>query len=100
MTLAEFRLTLAGAVPPDALAGPLAALWWAKKNDWDKAHAIVMDDNGADAAWVHAYLHRVEGDLPNARYWYRQAKRPEARGGLEAEWDSMVTTLLVNNGGD
>ena len=57
-----------------------------------------MDDDGADAAWVHAYLHRVEGDLPNARYWYRQAKRPEARGALEAEWEAMVTALLVNNG--
>jgi hypothetical protein len=68
MTLDDFTSTLADTAPPGALARPLAALWWAKKNDWDKAHAIVMDDEGADAAWVHAWLHRVEGDLPNARY--------------------------------
>ena len=94
MTFDEFTSTLAGNAPPAALASPLAALWWAKKNDWDKAHAIVMDEESPAAAWVHAYLHRVEGDLPNARYWYRQAKRPEAKGALEAEWADMVTALL------
>ena len=56
-----------------------------------------MDEESADAAWVHAYLHRVEGDLPNARYWYAQAKRDTASGTLEAEWASICSDLLVNN---
>jgi hypothetical protein len=73
---------------------PLRALWFAAKGDWDKAHALVMDATGADAAWVHAYLHRVEGDLDNARYWYRQARRPGASGALETEWDAIVAALL------
>ena len=60
---------------PDA---PLAALWWAAKGEWDKAHEIVQDEDDADAAWVHAYLHRVEGDLGNAGYWYRRAGKSES----------------------
>ena len=75
MTLAEFKRSLSKPKPPAELAPALAALWWAGKDDWDKAHKIVMDDEGADCAWVHAYLHRVEGDLPNARYWYAQARQ-------------------------
>jgi hypothetical protein len=98
MTLAEFKRTLSKSKPPAGLAPALAALWWAGKDDWDKAHKIVMDDDGAEAAWVHAYLHRVEGDLPNARYWYGQAKREAATGTLEAEWAAISADLLVNNG--
>jgi len=80
--------------PPGGLAAPLTALWWAAKGDWDKAHAIVMNEDGRDAAWVHAYLHRVEGDLGNARYWYRAAGRPAATAALDSEWDDMVAALL------
>jgi hypothetical protein len=72
----------------------LAALWWAGKGDWNKAHEIAQDDNGADAAWVHAYLHRVEGDLGNAGYWYRQAGQPVTTGSLETEWERIATALL------
>ena len=53
--------------PPAGLPPTVQALWWAAKGDWDKAHKIVQDDESREAAWVHAYLHRVEGDLPNAR---------------------------------
>ena len=60
---------------------PLAALWWAAKGNWDEAHKIVQDEETADAAWVHAYLHRVEGDLGNAGYWYRRAGTSRSRGG-------------------
>ena len=68
-------------------------LWWAAKGDWDQAHKIVHGRRRArDAAWVHAYLHRVEGDLPNAGYWYRTAGKPVATGALEAEWDAIVRT--------
>jgi hypothetical protein len=73
MTLAEFQRTLSQPTPPAGLAPAVAALWWAAKDDWDKAHKLVMDEDGKDCAWVHAYLHRVEGDTTNAGYWYRQA---------------------------
>jgi len=94
MTLAEFQRSLAAKTPPRDLAAPLKALWWAGKGDWDKAHKIVMDEDGRDAAWVHAYLHRVEGDAGNAAYWYGQAKRPVASGALDAERTAIVTALL------
>jgi hypothetical protein len=97
MTPADFKSSVAGDKPPTDLTPPLEALWWAAKGDWEKAHKIVMDQETADAAWVHAYLHRVEGDLPNARYWYAQAKRDTANGALEAEWAAISAELLVNN---
>ena len=95
MTLAEFRDALAEPKPPAGLAAPLEALWYAARGDWDRAHRIVMDAKGRDAAWVHAYLHRKEGDLDNARYWYRKAHRPEATGTLEAEWEAIAADLLA-----
>lgn len=61
MTPDAYRLSLSQPAPPGALRAPLAALWWAKKGDWDKAHKLVQDKAGAEAGWVHAYLHRVEG---------------------------------------
>ena len=91
MTLAEFKRTLTGDTVPAGLSATLAALWWASKGEWDKAHALVMDDPSREAAWVHAHLHRVEGDLDNAGYWYRQARRAVATGPLVAECDSMVS---------
>jgi len=95
VTLAEFTSSVSKAAPPENLAPPLAALWWAANGDWDTAHKLVQDDAGRDAAWVHAYLHRVEGDLPNARYWYRAARKPEAAGALEAEWAAITAALLT-----
>jgi hypothetical protein len=94
MTLAEFKRAVAQPNPPTGLAPPLAALWWAAKGDWDKAHGIVMKQESREAAWVHAYLHRVEGDLDNAGYWYRRARRPAASEPLEAEWDAIATALI------
>ena len=94
MDLAEFKRAAEKPKPPAWLAPPLAALWWAAKGDWDKAHRIVMGESGRDAAWVHAYLHRVEGDRNNAGYWYRQARRPAASGTHEAEWDAIAAALL------
>jgi hypothetical protein len=94
VSTADFRASLSGAAPAATLAPPLAALWWAAKGDWDAAHRIVQDENTSDAAWVHAYLHRVEGDLGNAGYWYRQAGRPVAKDSLEAEWERIASALL------
>jgi hypothetical protein len=98
MTLDEFRGALAKPRPPSGLAAPLEALWHDGKGDWDRAHHVVMDASGADAAWVHAYLHRKEGDLDNARYWYRRAKRPEAAGALADEWAAIAARLLDSAG--
>jgi hypothetical protein len=91
---ADFRASLSGAAPAPDLVAPLAGLWWAAKGNWDQAHKIVQDESSADSAWVHAYLHRVEGDLGNAGYWYRQAGRPVAADSLESEWERMVAALL------
>ena len=95
MTPHEYSQSISQPKPPRALSVPLAALWWAKKGDWDQAHKLVQDDAGADAAWVHTYLHRVEGDLGNAGYWYRQAQKPPARGDIDAEWAAIVAALLA-----
>ena len=92
--MADLKASLANAGPDAALSPPLAALWWAAKGNWDQAHKIVMNDSGKDAAWVHAYLHRVEGDLGNAGYWYRQAGQPVATDSLQAEWERIAATLL------
>jgi hypothetical protein len=92
--MADFKASLSGAAPAPGLDAPLAGLWWAAKGNWDQAHKIVQDEDTADAAWVHAYLHRVEGDLGNAGYWYRRAHKPAASGSLESEWEEIVATLL------
>ena len=94
LDLDAFKETLSDKVSPRAIAPPLSALWWAKKGDRDKAHTLVMDEAGAEAAWVHAYLHRMEGDVGNAAYWYAKARRQPATGSLDAEWDVMVAALL------
>ncbi len=92
--MAAYIASLDGAAPAPDLSAPLAALWWAAKGDWDQAHKIVQDESGREAAWVHAYLHRVEGDLGNAGYWYRQAGQPVATDSLQAEWERIAATLL------
>ena len=92
--MADFKASLSDAARPPKLSPPLTALWWAAKGKWDDAHKIVMHEETAEAAWVHAYLHRVEGDLPNAGYWYRTAGKPAAAGALEAEWDAITAALL------
>jgi hypothetical protein len=94
MTIADFKSSLSGAAPAPGVSAPLAALWWAAKGDWTRAHEIVQDEEGVDAAWVHAYLHRIEGDLGNAGYWYRRAGKPVATGPVEAESDKVVSALL------
>ena len=91
---ADFRASLSDTAPAPGLEPALAGLWWVAKGQWDQAHKIVQDQSTAEAAWVHAYLHRVEGDLGNAGYWYRQAGQPVAKDSLEAEWARIVSALL------
>jgi hypothetical protein len=92
--MADFRATLADAAPAPGLEPPLAALWWAAKGDWDRAHKIVQDEGDANSAWVHAYLHRVEGDAGNAGYWYGRAGKPPCKADLDDEWAEIATALL------
>jgi hypothetical protein len=94
MKIDQFRASLPNPEPPTGLLAPLAALWWAAKGEWDRAHALVMDEPSREAAWVHAYLHRVEGDTVNAGYWYRQAGRAPAVVSLETEWTDIAQALL------
>jgi hypothetical protein len=97
VTIADFRASLSGPAPAPSVSAPLAGLWWAAKGDWDKAHKIVQDESTREAAWVHAYLHRVEGDLGNASYWYRQAGQPVAKDTLEVEWERIVSALIEDD---
>jgi len=94
MSPSAFKRSLANKRPPPRLSAALRALWWAGNDSWDKAHDIVMNAGGADCAWVHAYLHRLEGDRDNARYWYRQADREPLTGDLAAEWTTIAAALL------
>jgi hypothetical protein len=93
--MADFKASLSEAAPAPELSPPLAALWWAGKGKWDEAHKIAQDQNDKDSAWVHAYLHRVEGDLGNAGYWYRRAGQPVATGPVDAEWEQITSALLA-----
>ena len=94
MDISEFRESLKKATPPDDLSPALQGLWWDAKGDWVKAHESAQRDEGPDGSWVHAYLHRKEGDLSNAKYWYRRADRAAAYGDLEKEWAAIVSWLL------
>jgi hypothetical protein len=95
MTLDDFRKSLAGAKPPAKLTQALAGLWWDAKGDWTQAHESAQQDEGTDGSWVHAYLHRKEGDQSNAAYWYRRAGKPVCRESLDAEWLSITRDLLT-----
>lgn len=79
---------------PKELSRPLRALWHDAQGNWELAHGIVQDDFSPEAAWVHAYLHRKEGDHGNAAYWYARAQKPPAPGSLEAEWEQIAARLL------
>jgi hypothetical protein len=79
---------------PPAAGGLLRALWHGARGEWEAAHAIAQDDPSAAGAWVHAWLHRVEGDDANAGYWYRRARRPVAAGPTDAEARAITAALL------
>lgn len=98
MTREEFIQLIEKSENYPSLPQPLQALWYIKKGDWDTAHEIVQNASDAESAWVHAYLHRQEGDLGNARYWYRRAGKPEFKAGLNQEWEQIVSDLLLKLG--
>jgi len=94
MTLPELEASLSAPQPPPALSPALAALWHDARGEWDRAHQRTQDDEGAEGAWVHAYLHRKEGDLGNAAYWYRRAGKPVSTLPLPEEWRLIASELL------
>lgn len=99
-TLAAFEASLAADAPPAGLGQALGALWWAAKGDWrmgaewTRAHELAQAEETRAGAWVHAHLHRIEGDLDNAGYWYRQTRRPACSDELRDEWRSISAALL------
>lgn len=94
MTIDAFRQSLSATHPPDGITPALAALWHDARGDWATAHRVAQDVEDPEGAWVHAYLHRKEGDEGNAAYWYGRARQPIARDTLEEEWTRIVLALL------
>jgi hypothetical protein len=94
MTLDDFRKSVTATELPAGLTHPLAGLWWDAKGDWTRAHESAQQDEGAEGLWVHAYLHRKEGDPGNAAYWYNRAGKSVCEETLDAEWLSIVKALL------
>ena len=95
MNFETYLASLTAKTPPAGLSPYLTALRHEKQGDWEQAHRIVQDINTSEAAWVHAYLHRREGDEGNARYWYRNANKSFPAGqSLDEEWESLVKALL------
>ncbi len=94
MTLQEFRDSLVCDEPPRQLNFAMAGLWWDAKGDWKRAHESAQQSEGPAGAWVHAYLHRKEGDSSNAGYWYRRADKTPCRGSFEDEWIQIAESLL------
>jgi len=94
MTLDDFQRSLDKPSPPNGLPNALAGLWWDGKANWQRAHECAQEDDSQAGSWVHAYLHRKEGDASNAAYWYGRAGKPVCHSTLEAEWLSIVEELL------
>jgi len=94
MNAREFRESVKHQIPPDGLAVPLAALWWDAKGEWAQAHGLVDELETKEGMAVHAYLHRKEGALANADYWYARAGREYHRPALEDEWEALASDLL------
>jgi len=92
--LDDFRKSLTAAEPPAELTLALAGLWWDAKGDWKRAHESAQRDKGLEGSWVHAYLHRKEGEQDNPAYWYGRAAKPVCRDSLDEEWLSIVKELL------
>ena len=94
MEINEFKKSLIHAQPSESLTVQQQALWWDAKGNWKKAHDLIDHLEDPISAHVHAYLHRVEGDLWNARYWYNKAKKSEFKDSLEKEWNTLIELYL------
>jgi hypothetical protein len=94
MTLLSFKESLSGDEPPQQVSDYLKALWYDAKSEWHKAHNIIQDIEDQNASWIHAYLHRKEGDNGNAAYWYNRAGKTMPLVSLENEWEDIVSALI------
>lgn len=94
MDLITFKQSLYAASPPPEASVYAQALWYEAKGDWEKAHVLIQDLPDKKAAWIHAYLHRKEGDTWNADYWYSKAGRKRPQQSLEEEWESIADAML------
>ena len=95
MDIGSFEQSLGNDGPPEGLSSALQALWYDARGDWDAAHTAAQADEGRDGSWVHAYLHRKEGDDANAGYWYRRAGQPFPTTSLADEWRAIAAALLA-----
>jgi hypothetical protein len=95
MTLEQFKESTRLPNPPENMSDNLLAMWHDAKGDWDKAHSIAQSTGGQDGDWIHAYLHRKEGDLGNASYWYSRAGKQKPQMSLQEEWDHISGYLLA-----
>jgi hypothetical protein len=96
MTVEEFEIAAKRDPEPKRDFRPsLAALWYDIRGEWEAAHTMAQEDAGTEGAWVHAYLHRREGDSANAAYWYGRAKKPAAKGPLDEERKTILRELLL-----
>ena len=93
MDVAEFKKSLEGNAPPEGAGPALQALWHEARGNWRRAHSLAQSQDDETGAWVHAYLHRVEGDEQNAGHWYRRAGRPPSSAPLAEEWAEIVAAL-------
>ena len=94
MTIQEFSSSLSQPHPPEGTSKLLEAMWYDGKGDWNTAHNIAQEISTAEGFWIHAYLHRREGDEGNAGYWYRRAGKRIPRISLQEEWKEIVIALL------
>ena len=96
MDLEAFKASLADDTPPQGIGRALAALWHEARGEWKQAHRLAQAQGDEIGAWVHAYLHRVEGNLTNADHWYRRAGRPCPAAPLAEEWETIAAALLAS----
>ena len=94
MTFNEFRESLIDSDTPKGFTLLIQALWQDAKGNWEQAHNLAQQESSRDGSWVHAYLHRKEGDIENASYWYSRAGKPVSKLSLDEEWEEIVKTLL------
>ena len=100
MDLGAFKDSIAQVAPPAGISSALQALWWDAKGDWARAHACAQAQEDDQGNWVHAYLHRKEGDPANAGYWYRRVRKPPANVSLAEEWDTIAGALIDSANSD
>jgi hypothetical protein len=94
MKFEDFQNSLSAPSPSLEISEHLKSLWYDAKGDWGKAHNVISEIEDENAAWIHAYLHRKEGDIGNSDYWYRLAGKKRPEYSLEREWGKIVKSLL------